>query len=99
MSGSWVGAGGNIPKNKFNLLPDAHMRFQNHYSNNGLRYAALRLKFFFFIRIYCRFSYVSHQSSVVASSASFDRRREFGFVAQCQKNVLDNLFAAVSLGT
>ena len=42
MSGSWVGAGGNIPRNKFNLLPDAHIRFQNHYSNNGLRYAALR---------------------------------------------------------
>ena len=42
MSGSWVGAGGNMPTNKFNLLPDAHMRFQNHYSNNGLRYAALR---------------------------------------------------------
>merc|ERR1712168_47268 len=79
MSGSWVGAGGNMPTNKFNLLDDPHIRFQRQYSDNGLKYAAL--------------SYVSHQSSVVGSSASMDRRRDFGFVAQCQRNVLDKLFA------
>lgn len=80
MSGSWVGAGGNMPMNKFNLLDDPHLRFQRPYSDNGLKYAAL--------------SYVSHQSSVVGSSASMDRRRDFGFVAQCQRNVLDKLFEA-----
>jgi len=80
MSGSWVGEGGNMPTNKFNLLDDPHIRFQRQYSDNGLKYAAL--------------SYVSHQSSVVGSSASMDRRRDFGFVAQCQRNVLDKLFAS-----
>jgi len=82
MSGSWVGAGGNMPTNKFNLLDDPHIRFQRQYSDNGLKYAAL--------------SYVSHQSSVVGSSASMDRRRDFGFVAQCQRNVLDKLFDATN---